>query len=155
MSPLEIRPATLADYAAVESIMAQVHRLHVVWRPDTYAPCNPVLPQDFFAEAAASGLFFVAVADGAIAGLMHCIERHIARPGQVTRSSLYIETLAVDEQYRGQGIGTALMAFAKSLAEARGMAAVELQVNARNEQARRFYVRLGYTEKSINMEMKC
>ena len=154
MEGITIRPAGMADYDAVEAIMRQIHALHTALRPDLFAPCEPVFPQTYFVEAVLNELLFVAEHDGKIAGLMECVIRHSERQGRVTRDVLYVETLAVTESMRGQGVGTCLMDYARQLATTRGYVAVELQVNARNAKARAFYEKLGFSEKSINLEMR-
>ncbi len=53
--------------------------------------------------------------------------------------------LAVEDVYRGRGIGTALMDEFTRRCVARGISSVELEVRVSNEGAIRFYKRLGYT----------
>ena len=79
--------------------------------------------------------------------------RHIETPAHVTRNVLFIDSMAVDEKHRGQGIGHQLFAFIRSLAQEKGFDGVELQVNARNHAAYEMYKKYGFTEKSINMEL--
>jgi ribosomal protein S18 acetylase RimI-like enzyme len=52
--------------------------------------------------------------------------------------------IAVDEAWRGRGIGTALMDTAAAWAVGRGLDALELDVADPNADARRLYERLGY-----------
>lgn len=148
-----IRPACEADYPQVCAIMQQVHDLHVAWRPDVYRPCEPALPRETFLQAIAHGLFFVADHQGAVSGILSCMERRIGSDRQAARRVLFIDTMAVDEPSRGQGIGRQLLDFARQFAAAHAYDGLELQVNARNEAARAMYARCGFTEKSINMEL--
>lgn len=148
-----IRPARAADYPQVCAILQQVHDLHVAWRPDIYRPCDPVLPQEAFLQEIAHGLFFVAENQGMVSGILSCVERHVGSDRQVARRVLFIDTMAVDEAQRGQGIGRQLLAFARQFAADGAYDGLELQVNARNEAARAMYARCGFTEKSINMEL--
>lgn len=148
-----IRPASAADYPQVCAILQQVHDLHVDWRPDIYRPCAPALPQEAFLQEIAHGLFFVAEYQGIISGILSCMERQIRSDRQVERRVLFIDTMAVDEARRGQGIGRQLLDFARQFAAVGAYDGLELQVNARNEAARAMYARCGFTEKSINMEL--
>lgn len=79
--------------------------------------------------------------------------RHIESTNQVTRDVIFIDSMAVDEQYRGKGIGHAFFDFLKELKRQKGCDGIELQVNARNKAAYQMYVNCGFTEKSINMEL--
>lgn len=66
---------------------------------------------------------------------------------------IYIDTMAVDEQYRGKGIGHAFFEFLKEMKLQKGFDGIELQVNAKNKAAYQMYANYGFTEKSINMEL--
>lgn len=48
--------------------------------------------------------FFVAEADGIVVGIMEIIFRHIETPLHITRNVLFIDSMAVDEKYRGMGL---------------------------------------------------
>ena len=85
--------------------------------------------------AAAEGLFFVAVADGRVAGTaMGGYDGH--------RGWLY--TVAVDPRLRRRGVGTALVRRVEAELASRGCANVNLQVRADNAAVVAFYERLGY-----------
>lgn len=153
MNDLIIRPARPADYPQAAAIMQQVHALHVGWRPDIYKPCEPALTEaDFLAEAADS-TFLVAELDGAVVGILSFMRRRVGSDRQVTRNVLFIDTMAVDEKYRRQGIGRQMFGFIREFAREKDFDGVELQVNARNTAAYEMYKRCGFTEKSINMEL--
>ena len=126
-----IRNARLEDYQAVETIMKQVQQLHIHWRPDIYKYSEPVL---------AAGILFI-------------ILRHIESPNQVTRDVLFVDSMAVDEKYRGKGIGHAFFDFLQDLKKQKGYDAIELQVNAKNTAAYKMYCNYGFTSKSIHMEL--
>lgn len=66
---------------------------------------------------------------------------------------MFIDSMGVDEHYRGQGIGRELFAFARNICEEQDYDGLELQVNAKNIAAKRMYEKYGFTEKSINMEL--
>lgn len=67
---------------------------------------------------------------------------------------LFISTMAVDEKYRGKGIGHLFFEKVKRLKQEKGYDTIELQVNAKNRLAYEMYRKYGFTEKSINMELK-
>ena len=61
--------------------------------------------------------------------------------------------LAVDEKYRHKGIGHAFFDHVKTIKQQKNFDSIELQVNARNEDAMKMYADYGFTPKSINMEL--
>lgn len=148
-----IRCATAADYDCVEAIMKEVQKLHIDWRPDIYKEADTVLPEEIFRRMVEAGTFLVAERDGNVVGLLSYVYRHVQSDKQVTRNVLFVDDLAVKEEYRGMGIGRALLDFVKNKVCKEHLDGLELQVNARNVQARRMYEAYGFTEKSINMEL--
>ena len=81
------------------------------------------------------GLFFVALADGAVAGtIMAGYDGH--------RGWLY--AVAVDPAHRKLGLGAALVRHAEQALAARGCMKINLQVTGGNEQVCGFYASLGY-----------
>ncbi|MBQ8314084.1 MAG: GNAT family N-acetyltransferase [Clostridia bacterium] len=148
-----IRPAVPEDHGAVAGIIAQVQRMHVDWRPDIYRPNDDLLPLEAFADECARGLAFVAECDGQVAGVMEIVYRHIETPAHVTRDIVFVDTMAVDEPFRGKGIGKAFFHYLKQMKEEKQLDGIELQVNAKNTAALRMYEKCGFTFKSINMEL--
>lgn len=148
-----IRNAQEKDWEAVVRIMDQVHRMHVEWRPDIYKPNENIIPKEAFEQLAEEKTLFVAEADSVVVGMMEIIFRHVETPSHVTRSVLFIDSMAVDERYRGRGIGHLFFEKAKQVREDKGLDGIELQVNARNRAAYDMYTKYGFTEKSINMEL--
>ena len=62
----------------------------------------------------------------------------------VVENSLYLDTLCVDDVYRGKGIGAELIALTKKQAEEQGFNAVSLFALADNTDAHRLYHRCGF-----------
>lgn len=147
-----IRPASEQDYEAVERIMKQVHRMHVDWRPDIYIDTDPILPYDRYLAHLEEQQILVADLAGEVAGLLICFVRHISGGSVKERDVLFVDSMAVEEHYRGRGIGHKLFDALLQLCRERGYDGLELQVNARNQAARAMYEKYGFTEKSVNME---
>lgn len=152
---ITIRNSALNEYEKIEKIMKQVQQMHIDWRPDIYKHAETILPLDIYAQAVHDKTFFVADYEGEMAGILFIIYRHIETPNQVTRNIIFIDSMAVDEKYRGKGIGHAFFDFLKQLKIQNGYDGIELQVNARNKAAYKMYTEYGFTEKSINMELLC
>lgn len=150
---IRVRNARLNEYESIETIMKQVQQMHISWRPDIYQYSEMVLPLEVYKQAVGAGTFFVAEYEGCVAGILFIAYRHIETPNQVTRDIIFIDSMAVDEKYRGKGIGHAFFDFLKELKNKQGYDGIELQVNAKNEAAYKFYTDYGFTNKSINMEL--
>ena len=64
-----------------------------------------------------------------------------------------IESVRVTSSLRGRGLGAELIGWIVDDARRRGCARVELSSNARREDARRFYERLGFQASHIGMKL--
>ena len=66
---------------------------------------------------------------------------------------LWIEELGVNEKYRRQGIGSRLIKEVRNIARKEGCSRVELNCWCFNENAIKFYKKIGMKEQRINMEI--
>ncbi len=151
---ITIRFASETDYTQVERIMKQVQALHIQWRPDIYKEVDVVLPQEMFLDHLAREEVIVAVDEQErVVAILIYVTRNITGGPMVERKVMFIDSMAVDEQYRGRGIGHKLFDHMRQICAAQHYDGLELQVNARNTAAREMYAKYGFTEKSINMEL--
>ena len=150
---IQIRHPKLSEYDEVEAIMKQVQQMHVDWRPDIYQYTRTVLPFDVFEQSVKDETIFVAEYCGHVAGILLIMYRHTKGPNLITRNTIFIDSMAVDEKYRGKGIGHAFFGLLKKLKDQKGYDGIDLQVNAKNKAAYQMYSNYGFTEKSINMEL--
>lgn len=65
-----------------------------------------------------------------------------------------VESVRVDERFRGQGIGRELMLWAIERARTDGCISMQLTTNSEREDAHRFYRNLGFTSSHIGMKLK-
>lgn len=149
----KIRYALLEDYEDILLIMQQVVTLHAQWRPDIFKKTGDVLPFDFYNKIVNGKNILVFEENKKIAGFIIFLVRHIEDDILSERNILFIDTLAVDEQYRGQGVGRQLLASVKMIKEKEHYDGIELQVNAKNINARKMYEACGFSEQSIYMEL--
>ena len=151
---IRIRNAITNDYGSVIKIISQVQDMHVEWRPDIYKYNDNLITKEEFEKLVENNTFFVAENENKkIVGILEIIFRHIESPAHVTRDVIFIDTMAVDEKYRGLGVGHKMFEFLKMMKIEKNMDGIELQVNARNRAAYEMYKKYGFTEKSINMEL--
>ena len=153
MGNIAVRYAKNSDYDMVEVLMKQVQQMHVEWRPDIYKMGATVLPEDIYEKAVAEKNFLVAEIAGCVVGLLFFYVYHRENDTSVTRDVLFVDSMAVHEDYRVQGIGHALFDYVKVVAKEKHIAAIELSVNAKNADAMVMYRKYGFGEKSIMMEM--
>jgi GNAT superfamily N-acetyltransferase len=129
-----IRPATLADAAAIAALSGQLGY------PSTEEEIRDRLRT---LESGGSTEVLVAESDGRIDGWI------------AVRGDLSLETgpfaeiagLVVDESARGKGIGASLVEAAERWAKERGHTRIRVRSNVVREAAHRFYERLGYIPK--------
>jgi len=150
---IQIRLAKKTDYESVIRIMSQVQDMHVKWRPDIYKHNDNLLTKDVFEKIVENDTFYVAESEGSVVGVLEIVYRHVESPSHVTRDVIFIDTMAIDENYRRLGIGHKMFDFIKVLKQEKNLDGIELQVNAKNSAAYEMYKKYGFTEKSINMEL--
>ena len=151
---IQIRNAIISDYETVIKIMSQVQDMHVEWRPDIYKYNDNLISREVFEKIVENDTFFVAENDNKeIVGVLEIAFRHVESPAHVTRDFIFIDTMAVDEKFRGLGVGHKMFEFLKVMKIEKNLDGIELQVNAKNSAAYEMYKKYGFTEKSINMEL--
>ena len=146
--------ATAGDWDAVNTIAAQVHEMHVSWRPDIYEMPEVQYTQERFAEAIRERQLYVAKLDGVVAGytlLKKCVYDW---PGVVKRSVLMIDEFGVHDFCRGHGIGKVMMEDIHALAKAFRCTDLQLRVYPQNDDAVGFYQRCGFQIQNIGMQKK-
>lgn len=146
--------ATPADWEAVNEIAAQVHAMHVAWRPDIYEMPEEQYTQERFLDAIHQRHLYVAKLDGVVAGyalLKKCV---FDWPGVVNRTVLMIDEFGIHEMCRGQGIGKVMMEDIHALAKAFGCTDLQLWVYPQNDDAIGFYQRCGFQIQNIGMQKK-
>jgi predicted N-acetyltransferase YhbS len=134
-SELTVRQATAADAARIASLIDELGY------PATAADVDARLR--LIEEAGQSVL--VAELDRQVIGCLSTSVMHVLhRPAPVGRISMMV----VDEHYRGQGIGAAMVREAECLLAANGCQLVEVTSNNRRTEAHRFWESNGYERTS-------
>jgi ribosomal protein S18 acetylase RimI-like enzyme len=124
-----LRPAHDGDVAALVSLLAQLG----------YRRTPEEVRLGLTAE---EGTETIVAEDGEVIGFVSFhTRRHLHQGAKVTS----IDVLAVDENHRSAGIGSALVAEAMEAARARGAVMIDLHSNVARTEARRFYEHLGFT----------
>ncbi|MGG5820545.1 GNAT family N-acetyltransferase [Falsiroseomonas sp. HW251] len=104
---------------------------------------RPAPMDDDYAAHVAAGEAFVLESGGVIAGAVVLQDG----PGH-----LWLDNVAVDPAWKGQGLGRALLDFAEAEARRRGLAEIRLLTHQRMESNIALYARLGFVETARRTE---
>ena len=95
----------------------------------------------------------VAEADGRVVGMIELWLKRPRDPDGARTPRVKVDLgIAVAPDWRGRGVGTALMNAAEDWARGQGAERMVLDLNAANRGALRLYERLGYTVNSLDMD---
>ena len=146
--------AQKADFDAVNAMAAQVHAMHVGWRPDIYEMVPQLYSPERLEESIKERQLYVAKIGAVAVGYALLKIRSYDWPGVVSRKVMVIDEFCVHESCRGQGIGTAMMADIHALARAFRCTDLQLGVYPQNDDAVGFYQKCGFTIRSIDLQKK-
>jgi ribosomal protein S18 acetylase RimI-like enzyme len=152
--PVTIRPATVADQAAIAELNAVVQQMHHDVAPEWFKPPEMEAILDYFRQALRSDALraFVVEADGAVRG--YAVARLQKQPETaLTYGGLVVELdqISVNPAYRGRGLGRQLIDQVKWLASDVGAARLQLTVWEFNKHAREVFERAGFTAMTTRM----
>ena len=151
---INIRPAQASDTPAINALLTQIVQTHHNVRPDIFRPLYKNEYADYSVKEEDFPVYVAINEHGCIVGCIWClISRERNNSLKIDRNWLIIDDICVDEKYRGNGIGTELVEFAKKLALENGLDKIELNVYENNQNAVRFYKRLGFTTQKRVMEL--
>jgi ribosomal protein S18 acetylase RimI-like enzyme len=143
-----IRPAARADIPSLQTLIAEVDRLHAQAHPERFnLPAGPARSEAFLlGQMEGEGVgFLVAELNGELVGFTNLVVYSTEGiPVMAPRRLVRIETLGVRSDCHGQGIGQALMAAIEAWAREHGIRDLELGVWEFNRRAIEFYERQGY-----------
>lgn len=152
---MEIRFAAAQDVLGILELLRQVGRVHYEGRPDIFRDNA----QKYGASQVLALLnssktpIFVAVEEEKVLGYCFCKVKAYENESVVNdHTELYIDDLCVDENHRGQHIGTALYNEVLRYAKMRGCHNMTLNVWCFNERAMKFYESLGMKPQRMFME---
>ena len=151
-----IRKAEKQDVQGIERLLLQVLSVHHSGRPDIFKPNTTKYTAEelFYIISNPLTPVFVAVGDeGEI--LAHCFCKFIQYSNDNVLApikTLYIDDLCVDENCRGQHVGSAMYEYTKAFAKQEKCYNITLNVWACNGSAIEFYKAMGLATQKIGME---
>lgn len=154
---MEIRRAQATDTVGIMKLLGQVANVHAKGRPDLFMEGGTKYTahelQDIIANDERP--IFVAVdEDGNVLGYAFCVfEDYTGDTVRTHIRTLYIDDICVDEQARGQHVGTAVYDYVLAFAREQGFYNVTLNVWSCNPGAQRFYEAMGMKPYKVGMEV--
>jgi ribosomal protein S18 acetylase RimI-like enzyme len=152
-----IRRAEKKDIPAVLRLLSQVLEIHAAARPDIFISGTTKYTESELATLFADGgtpVYVAADEADSVLGYVFCIVKEpTASNNLVPFRTLYIDDLCVDESVRGQHIGEELFRYAVSEAKRLGCYDVTLNVWEGNDNAKRFYEKMGLRTKKTELEL--
>jgi len=141
-----VRPGAVKD---VEAVMALVRRVVPLMRTTGNLQWDDNYPNaSVFNRDVELGYLWLAKIEDQLAGIAAITtdqEPEYAQVGwDISESAVVVHRLAVDREFRGQGVAAALMAQAEAVARARGIAVLRVDTNSQNEATQKLFPKLGY-----------
>nr|WP_297707797.1 GNAT family N-acetyltransferase [uncultured Butyrivibrio sp.] len=154
---MNIMRARKTDIDSILKLLSQVLELHAHIRPDIFISGTTKYTKEELEELLADDKRPVFVAtnnENEVMGYAFCvIKEQPFSTNMVPFTSLYIDDLCVDQNYRDNRVGTRLFEFVKEEAKRLGCYEVTLNVWEGNDCARKFYDKMGMRVKETQMEL--
>ncbi|MGN0452610.1 MAG: GNAT family N-acetyltransferase [Ruminococcus sp.] len=151
-----IRRAEVRDIEGINKLLYQVLRVHHNGRPDIFkSDCKKYTDEELkrIIGDDKTPVFVATDESGNVLGHSFCIfNRRLSDNVLTDIKTLYIDDLCVDENVRGQHIGTGLYEYVLQFAREQGCYNVTLNVWACNEPAMEFYKSKGLKIQKLTME---
>ncbi|MBR0298967.1 MAG: GNAT family N-acetyltransferase [Bacteroidales bacterium] len=152
-----IRYAESEDIPRLLDLLLQVDMVHHRARPDLFkGPATKYSEVELEAKIRRRDLqpvFVFTSDDNVVLGYAFCLFRETPYDNLLMPvRTLYIDDLCVDESFRGQGIGRALLLHVKDFARSKGCYNLTLNVWSGNDSAKRFYENCGLKPQKYVLE---
>lgn len=153
---MQIRRAEEKDMDGINKLLLQVLMVHHNGRPDLFkSHTKKYTDEELKAIIADDNTpIFVSVDEKEqVLGYAFCIFKQFINDNILTDiKTLYIDDLCVDENVRGQHIGTKLYEYVLQFAKDSGCYNLTLNVWSLNESAMKFYEKCGLVPQKVGME---
>jgi GNAT superfamily N-acetyltransferase len=148
---LIVRPARQGDLAAAGDLLVELDALQSEWRvfPPRHGVDQELLERYRTIERERDAVHLVAELSGRIVGMAMAT---VHRPSSFSdRLSVEVSSFVVRSGYRGTGVGRALLAQIGRFAADRRVRHLDLRVFSGNEEAVRFWRRMGFRDRMVQM----
>lgn len=155
---ISVRKAEDKDMAKVSILLSEVLELHAKIRPDIFIPGTTKYTPEELKEIFSNEdtpVFVATDEEDQVVGYAFCImKRQPFSTNMKDFKTLFIDDLCIDENCRGQHIGKTLFNYVKAYAKDQGCYDITLNVWEGNDNARRFYEKMGMFVKETQMEIR-
>lgn len=153
---MQIRRAEEKDMDGINKLLLQVLMVHHNGRPDLFKSHTKKYTDEELKAIIADDntpIFVSVDENGQVLGYAFCIFKQFINDNILTDiKTLYIDDLCVDENVRGQHIGTKLYEYVLQFAKDSGCYNLTLNVWSLNESAMKFYEKCGLVPQKVGME---
>ena len=154
MEKLKIIQPTIDEWSKINELAKQVHKLHINWNSDLFLDVEEVISMERLNKLLETDSIYVAKVNGEIVGYIIIDIKEKDNGFMRYRKLLSIDTLCIDEDFSGQGIGTKILEFAKNIAKEENCTDMHLTVNPNNENAIKVYEKFGMKVYNLSYMMK-
>lgn len=154
MEELKITQPTMNEQPKINELTKQVHKLHVNWNPDFFLDVDEVIPKERLKKLLETNSIYVAKINNKIVGYIIIDIKEKNNSLIRYRKLLTIDTLCIDKDFRGQGIGTKMLEFAKRFGKEQNCTDLHLTVNPNNKNAIKVYENFGMNVNNLSYMMK-
>lgn len=151
-----IRRAKRTDCEGIEKLLYQVQDIHATARPDIFRKGEKKYSREELETVIADDsrpIYVYLDEEGNLKGYAFCILEEVKGLHNLEdMKTLYLDDLCVDEDSRGENIGTLLYEHVCKEAKALGCYRVTLHVWNLNEGAMKFYEKMGMAPLKVMME---
>lgn len=153
---MNVRLAEENELGRINELRKQVNDIHVAGKPDVFKAGFSQELQDYVKDIYDDPEQDIAVAekDGVICG--YAVLHHINKPENPfmhERDYLDIDEFGVDEEFRLQGVASAMVSFIREYAVNKGLHRIELNMWEFNGDALAFYETAGFSTYRRYLEM--
>jgi GNAT superfamily N-acetyltransferase len=145
---MEIRRATASEAGVVAQLNREVQQLHAEALPHLFKPpSGDAFPPDAFARLVGDEDTHILIGWVGETPIGYIYAEFVRRAENAFRHALElccIQQISVEQVYQKRGYGEQLIGKVVELARARGIARIELDVWAFNQNARGFFARQGF-----------
>ena len=153
---MKIRKAEYNDINGIMNLLKQVAQVHHNGRPDIFKENAYKYNEDelkIIIDDENKPIFVCVNEKNEVCGYAFCIfQQHINNNVLTDIKTLYIDDLCIDENLRGQSIGTYIYEFVVDFAKKQGCYNLTLNVWSCNKSAINFYEKCGLVPQKIGME---
>lgn len=154
MEKIKIIQPTIDEWSKINELAKQVHKLHVNWNSDLFLDLEEVISMERLNKLLETDSIYVAKINKEIVGYIIINIKEKDNDLLRYRKLLSIDTLCIDEAFRGKGIGTKMLEFVKNIAKEQKCTDMYLTVNPNNKNAIKVYEKFGMKIHNLSYMMK-